>query len=103
MHVPEFILSFVSWEQGVAADSLAELDYPEYSVYGCDQNTRKQYSYPIPISDQKRAPIPVVQFGLSAAVRQSPDGRLSQMINDGLDGASLDGASGGPAVITGKY
>ncbi|QRV87882.1 glycoside hydrolase family 88 protein [Ceratobasidium sp. AG-Ba] len=40
-----------------------------------------------------------MQFGLSAAVRQSPDGRLSQEINDGLDGASLDGASSGLAVL----
>ncbi|KAF8669715.1 Glycosyl Hydrolase Family 88 [Rhizoctonia solani] len=92
-----------SWEQGVAADSIAELDYPEYSVYGCDQNTMKQYSYPIPASDQKNSPLQVIQFGLSAAVRQSADGRLSQNINDGLDGASLDGASAGLSVLVGAY
>ncbi|KAG9101357.1 hypothetical protein FRC06_003120, partial [Ceratobasidium sp. 370] len=90
-----------SWEQGTASDAIAELDYPEYSVYGFDDSV-KPYSYPCPASARKRDPLFVVQFGLSAAVRQSPDGRLSQQINDGLDGAALDGASSGLAVLIGS-
>ncbi|QRV73015.1 glycoside hydrolase family 88 protein [Ceratobasidium sp. AG-Ba] len=89
-----------SWEQGVASDAMAELDYPEYSVYGFDDNM-KPYSYPCPAAARKREPLFVMQFGLSAAVRQSPDGRLSQEINDGQDGAALDGASSGIAVLIG--
>jgi hypothetical protein len=46
-------------------------------------------------------PTRALQLALSAVVRQSPDGRLSQNINDGLDGASLDGASIGPVVLLG--
>jgi hypothetical protein len=93
----------ISWEQGVAADAIAELEFPEYSVYGYDESTMKPFSYPCPTSARKRIPLQVIQFGLSAAVRQSPDGRLSQQINDGLDGASLDGASTGLAVLIGMY
>ncbi|KAG8708497.1 hypothetical protein FRC11_006431 [Ceratobasidium sp. 423] len=63
----------------------------------------KPFSYPCPLSARKRMPLQVIQFGLSAAVRQSPDGRLSQEINDALDGAALDGASAGLAVLIGKY
>ncbi|KAH7343911.1 hypothetical protein B0J17DRAFT_693554 [Rhizoctonia solani] len=92
-----------SWEQGVAADSIAELEFPEYSVYGYDENTMKPFSYPCPLSAQKRIPLQIIQFGLSAAVRQSPDGRLSQLINDALDGAALDGASAGLSVLVREY
>ncbi|KAG9073561.1 hypothetical protein FS749_014994 [Ceratobasidium sp. UAMH 11750] len=90
-----------SWEQGTGSDAIAELDYPEYSVYGFD-DSMKPYSYPCPASARKRDPRFVIQFGLSAAVRQSPDGRLSQQINDGQDGAALDGASSGLAVLIGS-
>ncbi|KAG9128275.1 hypothetical protein FRC07_001916 [Ceratobasidium sp. 392] len=90
-----------SWEQGTASDALAELDYPQYSIYGFD-NSMKPYPYPCPLSARKTNPKFVIQFGLSAAVRQSPDGRLSQQINDGLDGAALDGASSGLAVLIGS-
>lgn len=38
----------------------------------------------------------------SAVVRQSADGRLSQVINDALDGAALDGASSGSVVVLGE-
>ncbi|GAB1524941.1 glycoside hydrolase family 88 protein [Rhizoctonia solani] len=92
-----------SWEQGVAADAIAEHEFPEYSVYGYDESTMKPFSYPCPQSARKQLPLQVIQFGLSAAVRQSPDGRLSQLINDALDGAALDGASAGLAVLVGKY
>ncbi|QRV73014.1 glycoside hydrolase family 88 protein [Ceratobasidium sp. AG-Ba] len=79
---------------------MAELDYPEYSVYGFDDKM-KPYSYPCLVAARRGEPKSVMQFGLSVAVRQSPDGRLSQEINDGLDGASLDGASSGLAVLIG--
>ncbi|KAF8759739.1 Glycosyl Hydrolase Family 88 [Rhizoctonia solani] len=92
-----------SWEQGVAADAIAEHEFPEYSVYGYDESTMKPFSYPCPQSARKQLPLQVIQFRVSAAVRQSPDGRLSQLINDALDGAALDGASAGLAVLVGKY
>ncbi|KAG8681472.1 hypothetical protein FRC09_017469, partial [Ceratobasidium sp. 395] len=63
------------WEQGTASDAIAELDYPEYSVYGFD-DSMKPYPYPCPSFARKRNPKFIIQFGLSAAVRQSPDGRL---------------------------
>ncbi|CAE6458930.1 unnamed protein product [Rhizoctonia solani] len=91
-----------SWEQGVAADALAELDFPEYSVYGYNE-TKKTAAYPLRDSANRRFPLLVIQFGLSAAVRQSADGRLSQIINGDADGAALDGASAGLAVLIGKY
>ncbi|CAE6411710.1 unnamed protein product [Rhizoctonia solani] len=92
-----------SWEQGVAADSLAELDFPEYSVYGSGESNTQPTAYPLRASANKRFPLQVIQFALSAAVRQSPDGRLSQIINGDADGAALDGASAGLAVLIGKY
>lgn len=45
----------------------------------------------------------MLQLALSAVVRQTSDGRLSQQINDALDGAALDGASAGSAVLIGDY
>ncbi|EUC55139.1 glycoside hydrolase family protein [Rhizoctonia solani AG-3 Rhs1AP] len=92
-----------SWEQGVAADSLAELDFPEYSVYGSGESNTQPTAYPLRASANKRFPLQVIQFALSAAVRQSADGRLSQIINGDADGAALDGASAGLAVLIGKY
>ncbi|KAG1901410.1 uncharacterized protein F5891DRAFT_1187693 [Suillus fuscotomentosus] len=68
-----------SWEQGTAAAAVLEFDDPEYSVFGSS---------------------PFLAY--SAAVRQSPDGRLSQEIGDALDGAALDGASAGSAVLLGS-
>ncbi|CAE6397183.1 unnamed protein product [Rhizoctonia solani] len=91
-----------SWEQGVAADSLAELDFPEFSVYGYNE-TKKVAAYPLRSCPDNRFPQQVIQFALSAAVRQSADGRLSQVINGEADGAALDGASSGLAVLIGKY
>lgn len=96
------LIRTVSWEQGTASDAITELEFPEYSAYGCDNTSMVPYSYPAPAYAHKRIPLQVIQFGLSAAVRQSPDGRLSQQINDGLDGAALDGASSGSAVLIGE-
>lgn len=44
-----------------------------------------------------------MQLALSAVVRQTADGRLSQDINDAEDGAALDGASAGSAVLLGTF
>ncbi|EUC59869.1 glycoside hydrolase family protein [Rhizoctonia solani AG-3 Rhs1AP] len=92
-----------SWEQGVAVDSLTELDFPEYTVYGFSGNITRHTTHPPRDVDTRRLPVQVVQFALSAAIRQSADGRLSQMINDDRGSAALDGASAGMAVLTGKY
>ena len=80
-----------SWEQGTAAGGILEIDNPEYSVFG--------YS---PFASTGKLPVGALRLALSAAVRQASDGRLSQVINDGLDGAALDGASSGSVVQLGE-
>ncbi|KAG2066895.1 Six-hairpin glycosidase [Suillus decipiens] len=81
-----------SWEQGTAAGAMLEFDDPEYSVFG--------YS---PFVPDGNFPLSTLQLAYSAVVRQSPDGRLSQEIGDALDGAALDGASAGSAVLLGSF
>ncbi|KAF8581036.1 Six-hairpin glycosidase [Ramaria rubella] len=78
-----------SWEQGTAAGAIIETDCPDYSVFA---------DAPF---ESHGFPAPALQLALSAAVRQTPDGRLSQNINDAEDGAALDGASAGSAVLLG--
>ncbi|GJJ15870.1 hypothetical protein Clacol_010148 [Clathrus columnatus] len=78
-----------SWEQGTASEAIIEKDNPQYSVFA-----------PTPFKNQG-FPADTLRLALSAAVRQTPDGRLSQQINDALDGAALDGASSGYAVLIG--
>lgn len=46
-------------------------------------------------------PVGALRLAFSAAVRQGPDGRLSQVIGDSLDMAALDGASAGPYTLLG--
>jgi hypothetical protein len=82
----------LSWEQGTAAGGILEFDDPEYSVFG-----------PSPFVSNGQFPLSTLQLAYSAAVRQTSDGRLSQEIGDALDGAALDGASAGSAVLLGKY
>ncbi|EJD51821.1 Six-hairpin glycosidase [Auricularia subglabra TFB-10046 SS5] len=79
-----------SWEQGTASQAVLEWDYPEYTVFGRS-----------PFKSTGKLPTSVLHYAISAVVRQSADGRLSQMINDGKDGASLDGASAAPSVVLG--
>lgn len=81
-----------SWEQGTAAGATLEFDDPEYSVFGSS-----------PFICDGKFPLSTLQLAYSAAVRQSPDGRLSQEIGDALDGAALDGASAGSAVLLGSF
>jgi len=82
-----------SWEQGTAAGGVLEYDNPEYSVFGS-----------APFSNNgAETPLIPLQFALSAAVRQTADGRLSQNIGDALDGAALDGASAGSVVLMGTF
>ncbi|KZT18415.1 Six-hairpin glycosidase [Neolentinus lepideus HHB14362 ss-1] len=81
-----------SWEQGTAAGAIIEVDDPQYSVFA---NKPFEYNGVLPVS--------ALQFALSAAVRQTADGRLSQNINDAEDGAALDGASAGSAVLLGSF
>ncbi|KAH7915468.1 hypothetical protein BJ138DRAFT_90063 [Hygrophoropsis aurantiaca] len=82
-----------SWEQGTAAGGILEFDDPEYSVFG---------SSPFG-GDGGNFPKSTLQLAFSAAVRQTPDGRLSQDIGDALDGAALDGASAGSVVLLGSF
>ncbi|KAG1716079.1 hypothetical protein ID866_1105 [Astraeus odoratus] len=81
-----------SWEQGTAAGAILEWNDPEYSVFGSN-----------PFVSNGQFPQDTLQLALSAAVRQTSDGRLSQNINDALDGAALDGASAGSAVLLGTF
>lgn len=69
---------------------MIETANPEYSVFGNSPFTSHGF------------PTAPLQLAFSAAVRQTPDGRLSQQINDALDGAALDGASAGSAVLLGE-
>lgn len=80
---------FYSWEQGTAAGAIIETENPEYSVFA---------SSPF---QSHGLPAATLRLALSAAVRQTSDGRSSQQINDALDGAALDGASAGSAVLLG--
>ncbi|KAG2086547.1 uncharacterized protein F5147DRAFT_748606 [Suillus discolor] len=80
-----------SWEQGTAAGAILEFNNPEYSVFGSS-----------PFVSDGNFPLSTLQLAYSAAVRQSPDGRLSQEIGDALDAAALDGASAGSAVLLGS-
>ena len=79
-----------SWEQGIAAGAIVEWNDPEYSVFG-----------PHPFVSHGIFPRDTLQLAYSAAIRQTPDGRLSQNINEALDGAALDGASAGSVVLMG--
>ena len=79
----------ISWEQGTAANGILETDNDDYSVFARS-----------PFTSHGQA-TSALQLALSAAVRQTPDGRLSQNINDAEDGAALDGASAGSAVLLG--
>ncbi|KDQ62801.1 hypothetical protein JAAARDRAFT_45012 [Jaapia argillacea MUCL 33604] len=81
-----------SWEQGTALGSIIELSYPQYSVFG-----------DTPFISTGAIPISALHLALSAVVRQSSDGRLSQVIGDALDGAALDGASAGSGVLLGSF
>ncbi|KIM65854.1 hypothetical protein SCLCIDRAFT_1211853 [Scleroderma citrinum Foug A] len=81
-----------SWEQGIAAGAIVEWNDPEYSVFG-----------PHPFVSHGIFPRDTLQLAYSAAIRQTPDGRLSQNINEALDGAALDGASAGSVVLMGAF
>ena len=80
-----------SWEQGTAAAAILENADPEYSVFASS-----------PFKYKCVLPVQTLRLALSAAVRQTSDGRLSQNINDALDGAALDGASAGSVVLLGE-
>ncbi|KAL5501362.1 hypothetical protein ACEPAH_8622 [Sanghuangporus vaninii] len=81
-----------SWEQGTAGTGILEIDEPEYSVFADSPFTHNGY-----------LPVGTLRIALSAAVRQTSDGRLSQQINDALDQAALDGASSGSHVLLGTF
>ena len=80
-----------SWEQGTAADGVLEIEDPQYSVFAAT-----------PFIDNGTLPAGALRLAYSAAVRQTPDGRLSQNINDAEDGAALDGASSGSYTLLGR-
>lgn len=81
-----------SWEQGTAAGAMLEFNDPEYSVFGSS-----------PFVSDGKFPLSTLQLAYSAVIRQSSDGRLSQEIGDAQDGAALDGASAGSAVLLGSF
>jgi len=81
-----------SWEQGTASQGVLETDNPEYSVFGAS-----------PFRSHGSTPTSTLQLALSAVVRQTKDGRLSQQINDAEDAAALDGASAGSTVLLGSF
>ncbi|KAL5482865.1 hypothetical protein ACEPAI_9460 [Sanghuangporus weigelae] len=81
-----------SWEQGTAGSGILEIDEPEYSVFADSPFTHNGY-----------LPVGTLRIALSSAVRQTPDGRLSQQINDALDQAALDGASSGSHVLLASF
>ena len=94
-----------SWEQGTAAHGILEIDNHDYSVFAASPFT------------PHGAATSVLQLALSAVVRQTADGRLSEGLNakdvaafdvdladsDVKDGSALDGASAGPAVLLGTF
>ncbi|KZO90365.1 Six-hairpin glycosidase [Calocera viscosa TUFC12733] len=88
-----------SWEQGTASHGILEFDSPQFSLFA-------ESSFPpVPTAfsfDLSQFPVSTLQLAVSAVTRQSSDGRLSQVIGDGLDGAALDGASAGSAVLLGS-
>lgn len=88
----DFTSLHYSWEQGTAAAGVLELDNPDYSVFASN-----------PFVSDGTVPVTALNLAFSAAVRQGPDGRLSQEINDGEDGAALDGASSGPYTLLGEF
>lgn len=71
--------------------AVTELDDREYSFFA--QN---------PFQSNGTLPAATLRLALSAAVRQTSDGRLSQEIGDATDDAALDGASAGPGVLLGE-
>lgn len=81
-----------SWEQGTAASALLEFDSPKYSLWGSDP-------FGAPDGRGDPLPMPALQLALSAVVRQGSQGRLSQ---SNSDGAALDGAASGHAVLVGS-
>ncbi|KZT53077.1 Six-hairpin glycosidase [Calocera cornea HHB12733] len=88
-----------SWEQGTASHGLLEFDSPQFSLFGGSSFP----PLPAPLSfDLSQYPVSTLQLALSAVTRQAADGRLSQVIGDALDGAALDGASAGSAVLLGS-
>jgi len=68
-----------------------EIDNPDYSIFGDS-----------PFAFNGNVPTDTLQFAISAVIRQTPDGRLSQNVGDALDGAALDGASAGSVVLLGS-
>ena len=69
---------------------MTEIDDKEYSVFADN-----------PFQSNGSLPAATLRLALSAVVRQTSDGRLSQEIGDATDDAALDGASAGPGVLLG--
>ena len=85
-----------SWEQGTAANGILEIDDEGYSVFA-----RSPFA-------SHGQPTSTLQLALSAVVRQTSDGRLSENYDINInakpkDGSALDGASAGPAVLLGTF
>ena len=88
-----------SWEQGTAANGILEIDDEDYSVFA-----RSPFA-------SHGQPTSTLQLALSAVVRQTPDGRLSEHLYELYDinsaklkdGSALDGASAGSAVLLGTF